>query len=79
MKYFTEVFNEAVDKLENDAKEAGLNITAVCRETNTARATPDRWRKYPPKTIKLLDDMQRVVEAARVKKEKEPSVQMDTL
>ena len=62
MGTFAKVFQDAVDDLERDARDVGLNPTSICRETKTSRATPDRWRRSLPKTVQLLDEMQTVVE-----------------
>lgn len=71
MGTFAKVFQEAVDKLERDAHDVGLNLTSICRETKTSRATPDRWRRSPPKTVQLLDEMQTIVEKKRAAVEQE--------
>lgn len=65
MADFEKTFQEALDKLEVDAKAVGLTLTSICRDTGVSRATPDRWRKEPPKTVELLKKMQEVVEAKR--------------
>lgn len=54
-------FNEALSKLEADAKAAGTNITAVCREAGVSRTTPDRWKEKTPATIATLKKLQDVV------------------
>lgn len=64
---FEQAFQEALDKLEADAKEVGLTLTSICRDTGVSRATPDRWRKEPPKTVEILTRMQGVVDARRAK------------
>lgn len=61
-KNFVEQFHETMDALEADAKKHGLNLTAICKEAEISRATPDRWKKKPPKTIRLVAKMQQVVE-----------------
>lgn len=70
-KNFVQVFHGALDQLEADAKQQGLTLTSICRDTGVSRATPDRWRKEVPKTVELLGRMQEVVEAKRVQNEKE--------
>jgi hypothetical protein len=67
-KTFTEVFHERIDEINRRAIAAGITITQVCRESGAARATPDRWRKKAPKTIELIDEMEKVVVAAEVAK-----------
>lgn len=60
-----EEFKDALERLEKDAKDVGMTITSICRETGVSRATPDRWRRHPPKSIELLTKMQSIVEARR--------------
>ena len=64
-KNFIQVFLDAVDKMEADAHANGTNLTAICREVGAGRATPDVWRKKPPKTIRLLAEMQEVAKGNR--------------
>ena len=64
---FVQDFHAAIDKLEQDAKDVGLTLTSICRDTGVSRATPDRWRKKNPKTIELLSQMQALVTAEREK------------
>lgn len=63
-KSFEQTFNERVDDIIARGEKVGLTVTHICRETGIARATPDRWRKECPKTIKLVDKMDEVVSAA---------------
>lgn len=70
-KNFVKTFDDAIDKLEADAKEVGLTLTSICRDTGVSRATPDRWRKQTPKTIELLGQMQDLVTAKRESNAKE--------
>jgi hypothetical protein len=64
---FVNTFHEALDQLEVDAKDVGLTLTSICRDTGVSRATPDRWRKKVPNTVKILSDMQKVVDERRAK------------
>jgi transposase-like protein len=68
---FVQVFNKTLDQIEADAREVGLTLTSICRETGVSRATPDRWRKKTPTTIKLLSDMQKVIADRRAKLDEE--------
>lgn len=61
---FEQDFQAALNKLEEDAKAVGMTLTSICRATGVSRATPDRWRKTPPKTVELLRQMQEVVARA---------------
>lgn len=65
MKDFEKTFQDTLDQLEADAKREGLTLTSICRDTGVSRATPDRWRKQPPKTIEILKRMQGIVETKR--------------
>lgn len=67
-KNFVAVFKEALDQLERDAKAAGSNMTAVCREAGVSRTTPDRWRENPPATVATLGKLQEVVAEKAAKK-----------
>lgn len=58
---FEQVFNERLRKLEKDAHDAGINMTVVCAEAGIGRATPDRWKRSVPKTVKILDTMEKIV------------------
>lgn len=69
---FVGTFNDALDKLEADAKKVGLNLTSLCRSTGISRATPDRWRKSTPTTIQLLATMQGIVREKSVEKSMKP-------
>lgn len=60
-KPFDDVFKERVANVEERAKAVGLNFTSVCKQAGISRATPDRWRKETPKTVKLLTKMEEIV------------------
>jgi transposase-like protein len=64
-KKFSMVFTEALDAIIADGVTVGVTLTSICRQTGISRATPDRWRKTPPKTIRLLDEMQDMIDAKR--------------
>ncbi len=61
-KKFIDEFLDAVNKMEEDAKKSGTNLTAICKLVGAGRATPDLWKKKPPKTVMLLTKMQQAVE-----------------
>lgn len=61
-KNFETVFRDKLDEIEERAREAGINMSVICREAGIGRATPDRWKRQIPKTIKLVAEMERVVE-----------------
>lgn len=58
---FQQVFEERLNSIERRAKAIGSTITEVCRVSGIARATPDRWRAEPPKSIKLMDALDAAV------------------
>ena len=58
---FTDVFKARIDKMETDARLAGLNLTTICKEAGISRATPDRWKKRPPKTVEIVTQMEAIV------------------
>jgi len=62
---FEAVFKDTLRKLEKDAQAAGTNLTELCRETGVSRASPDRWKKQTPKTVRNVALLQRAVEAKR--------------
>lgn len=67
---FGELFLQRLNELEQEARECGLNMTAICREAEISRASPDRWRKKLPKTIQVLMEMERIVEERRLELER---------
>lgn len=58
---FGEVFQARIDQIVKDAQAAGTNLTVVCKGAGISRATPDRWRRKLPKTIEIIDKMEKVV------------------
>lgn len=62
---FKDAFRRKLEKIEADAREAGINYTVICREAGVSRATPDRWKRKTPKTIDLMDRMQEIVDRHR--------------
>lgn len=62
---FTDVFRQRIEKIEADAKAVGLNFTSICKEAGISRATPDRWKRSTPKTIKLIQAIEDLIEARR--------------
>lgn len=68
-KNFEQVFRDSLDELQADAKAAGMNLTTVCKAAGVARATPDRWRQNPPKTIRVLAKMQDTVASRAAERE----------
>uniref|UniRef100_A0AAU6W359 Uncharacterized protein n=1 Tax=Pseudomonas phage Touem01 TaxID=3138548 RepID=A0AAU6W359_9VIRU len=58
---FQAVFYSYLEDLERRAHAQNLTLTDMCREADVARATPDRWRKRLPKTIRNVCDLESVV------------------
>ena len=58
---FGRVFDERLKAIEAEAKACGLDWTKICREAGVSRATPDRWKKTHPKTIDLVENLEKVV------------------
>lgn len=52
-----EVFKRRVAQLKDRAKDAGTNITHLCRLAGVSRTTPERWDKRVPKSICIFDLM----------------------
>jgi hypothetical protein len=65
---FPDVFNKRLEAIELRALEVGLNLTVICAELHISRSTPDRWRRKIPRTVKIMDDMEKVVIAAEKRK-----------
>lgn len=51
-------FLERLDSIESRANSIGETLTSICRQSGIARATPDRWRKNMPNSIRLLDKLE---------------------
>lgn len=60
----TNLFYAALDDIQAQAESRGMTMTSICRDLGVSRATPDRWRKQPPKTIELMEQMQRIAAGA---------------
>ena len=61
---FEAVFCSRVAKIEADARAVGLNFTTICKEAGISRATPDRWKRGTPRTIEIVDQMEKIVAKA---------------
>jgi enamine deaminase RidA (YjgF/YER057c/UK114 family) len=64
---FEKQFQNRLDNIEARGKAVGLTLTHICRDSGIARATPDRWRKDTPLSIKLMDQMEAIVIIAEQK------------
>ena len=54
---FAAEFYRRVEMIKKRAKDAGTNITQLCRAAGVSRTTPERWEKRVPKSIGILDLM----------------------
>lgn len=61
MNTFEQEFRSRLDNILERGKAVGLSVTAICKNTGIARATPDRWRKDAPLSVKLVDRMEEEV------------------
>lgn len=66
---FSETFQQRLNDIERRALLAKTNLTAVCKAVNISRSTPDRWRRRIPRTIKLIERMEKFVAAAEKRQE----------
>lgn len=73
LRTFEDEFTERIDRLESAAHEVGLNFTLICRQAGISRATPDRWRRDAPKTIKLVAKIETIIERERARQAKAAS------
>ena len=61
---FEAVFRSRISKIEEDARKVGMNFTTICKEAGISRATPDRWKRGTPRTIEIVDQMEKIVAKA---------------
>ena len=59
---FEAEFKRRLNGIKQRAKAAGTSMTALCKETGVARATPDRWSARAPKTITLIDQLEKALD-----------------
>ncbi|EIP9220998.1 hypothetical protein LT875_002444 [Salmonella enterica] len=69
---FETEFYRRVEMIKQRAKDAGTNITQLCKAAGVSRTTPERWEKRVPKSIGILDLMlAALLEAEKAKEEQE--------
>jgi transcriptional regulator with XRE-family HTH domain len=69
---FESEFYRRVEMIKRRAKQAGTNLTQLCKTTGISRTTPERWEQRVPKSIKILDQMlEALLDAERAKEEQE--------
>lgn len=61
---FEQEFRRRLADIFGRAEAVGLTVTQLCKNSGTARATPDRWRKNAPLSITLVDRLDAEVTAA---------------
>lgn len=74
MGQFEAEFRRRVGDVFARAEAIGITVTRLCKETGTARATPDRWNKAAPLSIRIVDRMEAyVAEQEKKKREQQPA------
>lgn len=68
---FSTVFLQRLDDMERRALHANSSLTAICKDIGISRATPDRWRRQIPRTVEILDQMERRVD--EIEKQRQPA------
>lgn len=58
---FEAEFYRRWSNIRERGRKVGLTTSHICREAEVARATPDRWEKEAPLSIKLIDKLESVV------------------
>lgn len=56
-------FIARLNDIEARAKACGVTLTHLCRDKEISRATPERWRLQPPKTIDAIDQLEDALRA----------------
>jgi hypothetical protein len=56
-------------ELEQACKDAGTNLTKVCRAANVPRSTPQRWKDSEPNTIRIYRALKNEIEKSRIEKQ----------
>ena len=64
MKTFEDDFKERLNAIVARGEAVGISVTELCRRTGISRATPDRWCKSAPLSIRLVDKLESEVAAA---------------
>lgn len=77
---FEDEFKRRISDIKRRAQQAGTSITALCQATGIARATPDRWAARTPKTIRLIDELEKALVKVKRDSGKQKTVSIeDTL
>ena len=64
---FTEEQRVRLVDIEKRAKNAGSNITQVCKNTGIARATYERWMQRAPQSVTKMDELE--IEVSRMERD----------
>lgn len=64
-------FTERMRDIAARASRLGISISELCRRTDTARATPDRWMRRPPKSIETMAAFERELDKAEAEASEE--------
>ena len=68
---FEAEFYRRLDSIIERGSVVGLTLTHICREAGIARATPDRWEKNAPLTVRLIDKIEGIVKRSEAGAHKE--------
>ena len=55
---FEAEFRRRLNDIFKRGEAVGLTVTKLCKNTGTARATPDRWRKEAPLSVTIVDRLE---------------------
>lgn len=61
--------SKLINALKARCAAAGTNITAVCEAANVSRSTVERWKKNPPKSLRILDALEAEIQKAEKQNE----------
>lgn len=71
-KKFDDAFKQRIAEIEAEAHAVGLNFTSICKEAGISRATPDRWKRETPKTIRIVSMMEDAIAKRRAEMQTSP-------
>lgn len=60
---FKEEFVRRYDDIKARGEAVGMTVSDICKQAGVSRATPERWKKEIPLTIRLIDRMDEAVKA----------------
>ena len=56
-----DITTDPVGSLKAECKAAGTNLNEVCKEAGYKRSIVERWKKTPPKTLRIISDLRAVI------------------